>query len=319
MDKKLEKFLGEKLQKNINLAPYTTTQVGGTAKYFYVSQNVDELIEVLKIVTVAKIPYLVLGGGSNTIFRDDVFPGIVIKNLTSNIEFNNNEVIVDSGVSLGMLFSQAREHHLGGYENLVGIPGTIGGAVFGNAGAFGGEIKDLIKEVKVFRNNLVEVLNREQCEFSYRESIFKQHPEWVILPVILNLKTIEGNSAEKMKDILNKRAGIYPKHPNPGCAFKNLKAEKFQLIFNQLTAEEINLLDKKYIDWQVIPVAWLVDKILKLKGIAIGGAKIAGEHAAFIVNYDNATASDFVDLINLVKTKARERFGIELEEEVRII
>lgn len=316
---KLKELLGKKLQRNINLAPYTTTRVGGVAEYFYVAKDLLELVEVLKIVTAENTRYLLLGGGSNTIFRDGVFHGLVIKNLTSNIEVKDKEIIADSGASLGTIFNQAKEHGLGGYENLVGIPGTIGGAVYGNAGAFGAEIKDLVKEVKIFKDGSIEVLNQEQCGFVYRESIFKQHPEWVILQVVLRFVPIEPISESKVKEILSKRAGIYPKYPNPGCMFKNLKGEKFRLVFDQLTVEEKKLLDNKYIDWQVIPVAWLMDNILKLKGTVIGGAKISEEHAAFIVNFNQAVAGDFVGLINLVKDKARERFGVDLEEEVRII
>lgn len=287
-----ERFPGIKFQEP--LKSYCTFNVGGRAEYFYQARNKEALLAVVQCAAEYGIPYFVFGGGSNVVFPDEGIKGLVVKNLTHKIEVRDTQIIAESGAVMAQVLVQALQHHLDGLEELIGLPGTIGGAVRGNAGAYKTEIKDVLKEITFFDPKRGKVrLPASAFEFSYRESAFKRHPDWVILEVVLQLKHATDDRAHKtVKEILANRQGKQPGGYNTGSFFKNPSSD--------MTA------------------GFLIDQC-GLKGTRIGDAQISPVHANFFMNIGNATAKDILALRDLAKAKVKEKFGIELEEEVMII
>jgi len=263
-------------QKNVLLKNYTTFKIGGPARYFFEAKNKAEIIKAIKEAQRLKIPIFILGGGSKILFKDSGFPGLVLRIISE---------------SLGKLVVDSLKNGLTGLEWAVGIPGTLAGAVHNNSGAFGHSISESIKSVETINiNNLkIKKYSNKQCQFAYRESIFKNNNE-VILKV--ELKKLKKGQRQKslamMKEYLARRRERIPILPSAGSIFKNPKP---------LAAGE------------------LIEKC-GLKGKAIGGAKISEEHANIFVNFNQAHAKDVVALINLVKKQVQKKFGINLEEEI---
>ena len=186
------------IQENIPLAPLTTFQIGGSAKYFVQVESDEDLREVLAWAYEKDVKFSLLSGGSNILVSDDGFDGLIIHIVSSTFSFAGTELAADAGVNLLTLIYASADKGLGGWESLAGIPGTIGGAIRGNAGAFGTEIKDFAHKVRALNTNTGEVrefINAE-CAFSYRESFFKLHPEWIITRVfveLLQVKPVESH------------------------------------------------------------------------------------------------------------------------------
>jgi len=282
------KKLGLKVKTNEPLAKYTTFKIGGPADFFVEVEKEEELVKLLRLLKVLKLPYFVLGGGSNLLVADEGFRGIVIKIANYELRITNCKIIAGAGVSLGKLVELAAENSLAGLEFAVGIPGTVGGAVRGNAGAWQQAIGDKVKRVKVVTpEGEIKWIDSSDCQFAYRQSRFKKTKE-IIWEVELELE--KGNKKEiqeKIKENLAKRAS-QPKEPSAGCIFVNPKP---------FAAGE------------------LIDKC-GLKGKRIGDAQISPKHANFIINLDKAKAAEVVRLIKLIKEKVKEKFGIDLEEEI---
>lgn len=310
----LDKINGIKF--NELLAPYTTFKIGGPAKYFLESEDIEEIKRALQAAKEENLPVFVLGGGSNILVSDEGFAGLVIKLNLSNLEISGEKITVGAGVILGRLVAQSINQGLSGLEWAVGIPGTVGGAVRGNAGAWRREIKELVEKVRVLRDGKEIVLENKDCDFKYRHSIFKTNQD-IILEIILKLK--KGNKEEvrkRMREYLEKRGGSQDSScPSPGCMFKNIKIEN-------LSAEEWAEIKEKiprdFRDKGAIPAAWLIEEC-GLKGKTIGGARISERHANFIINKENAAAKDVFTLISLIRQKVLDKFGLNLEEEVQLI
>ena len=279
------------ISENIHIHRYTTMGVGGTVKYYAEPESVEELSYLLKWSLDKDIPYFVLGGGSDVIFADREFSLLVIN--TKNFryfEFEDTGVSTGAGMNLNKLIRECAMQGLSGLENLYGIPGTIGGAISKNAGAYGVEIKDSVKSAKILEDEgNLKTLTRDELGLSYRESAF----EGVLVEVSFTLQ--EGNPDEiqdKMIDIIKKRNLTQPRGKTSGCIFKNPEPE--------------------------LSAGYLLDKA-GLKGFRIGGAMFSDIHANFIVNTGNAAADDIFNLIDEGKRRVYEKFGIKLEEEVVII
>jgi UDP-N-acetylmuramate dehydrogenase len=255
-----------------------------------------------------------LGGGSNILFSDKGYNGLIIKINNKKIEFKNNNIICGGGVLFFKLVFAAKEKSLSGLEWAAGIPGTVGGAIFGNAGAFDGEIKDSIKEVIAFdtKNLKEKKFNNKECKFSYRNSIFKKTKKYIIISGVFALK--KGNkkeiSAEIKKNILYRKNNHPLEHPSAGSIFKNQKInEKIKKLFKKFPDL------KQFEEKKEIPAAYLIYRC-NLKGKKIGKAKISEKHTNFIINVGNAKAEDVISLINLVKKKVKNKFNIDLKEEI---
>ncbi|MBU1131823.1 UDP-N-acetylmuramate dehydrogenase [Patescibacteria group bacterium] len=304
---------GIQVLKNEPMKNHTTFKIGGPAKFFVAVNNKQDLFKCLTAVREENIPYFILGWGSNVLVSDKGLDGLVIKLIDGDLEFSGNSVSAFAGHILGNLVRSALKKNLGGLEFAANIPGTIGGAVRGNAGAYGRSVGDFVHEVEVLEVSPSAInlkkLSREDCDFSYRESIFKKNNNWVVSEVILKLEPAGGESqalAEIQKEAESRNARQPLKFPSAGSTFKNV-------IY---TADL-----EKYKDWAVkgkIPAAKFIEEA-GLKGMKIGGAMVSDVHANFIVNSDNASADDIVQLISLVKTKVRDEFNVQLQEEIQYL
>ena len=314
---KLKKELSGNLKENEILADYTTFKIGGPARYFYTAKEDKDFIKAIKLANKLNVPYFILGNGSNILVADQGFDGLVIK-MKNGISFCDFKIIKDkiiagAGVKLSMLTQASANAGLKGIEWASGIPGTIGGAVRGNAGAFDGQMADIVEKVIVLYDNERKILRKDELYFSYRNSIFKKNKKYVILSIGLKLE--KGNKKdikEKIKRILEKRHKIStPQYPTAGCVFKNpiVKDKKIINEFEKDTGKK---------SFNKIPAGYLIDR-LDLKGKKIGNAVIGGKNANFILNTGNAAAKDVIMLISYIKQKVRENYHIQLEEEIELV
>jgi UDP-N-acetylmuramate dehydrogenase len=283
-----------RLKENVLLSEYSTFRIGGPARYLIEVDNAEDLKKVIQKALELNWQFIVIGGGSNILFSSKGYNGLVIVFKSNNtFSINDNLIEVDASVSLNYLINKLNNYT--GLEWAVGIPGTVAGAINGNAGAFGGEMSELIKQVKVLEvkdNQIIEKnFSKEDCKFSYRNSIFKNNSNLIIASAILELKKdSEENVKQKIKNNLSKRMSKQPKGFSIGSIFKN--GEDF-------SAGE------------------LIEKA-GLKGLQIGDAKISDEHANFIINLGEATSDDVLELIKIIKKEVKEKFSIDLEEEIKI-
>ncbi len=306
-----------KILQNIPLKNYTTFKIGGPAKFFVAVKKEEELKEALGWAKENGQPVFILGSGSNILISDVGFAGLVIKMENKDFSATGEKVLAGAGIILSDLIEKCRQKNLMGLENLAGIPGTLGGAMRGNAGAWGEEIGKLIASVAYFDQNFnYKKLNHAECQFSYRQSIFKTKPDFIIWQVELNLKFGEAAAIqEKVKEILAQRYKNQPTKPSAGCVFKNIKGEKFKDFLKN--NPNIKLPDKFLVN-QALPAAWLIEEC-DLKGQKIGDAQISEKHANFIINLGQATADNIIKLISLMKSRVRDKFEVQLEEEIQLV
>ena len=287
----------ENLYYDEPMAKHTSFKIGGPADVFIKVDNIEELKEILDLSKKNQIPLTIIGNGSNLLVTDKGIRGITAKLNLKDIEIkneNNKQIIkVEAGVPVGLLAQKLLKEEITGFEELSGIPGTIGGAVIMNAGAHGKELKDILKKVTAmdYNGNIHEFTN-EECLFSYRNSRF-QKEKYIILQATLELE--KGNSTEikeKKDEYMQFRKEKQPiEYPNAGSTFK--RGEDF------VTAK-------------------LIDEA-GLKGYKVGGAQVSEKHAGFIVNVDNATAKDVIELTDYIKEKIEEKFGKKINLEIQII
>lgn len=295
----LEKIISkDKIKQNEPMKEHTSLKIGGPAEIFVRVSSVEELKEILKLCKTNKIPLTIVGNGSNILVLDKGIKGIVIKTNLKEIKIKNKEnenieITVDDGVQLGFLAQKLLKEEITGFEELSGIPGTIGGAIVMNAGAHGKEMKDIVTEITAIDySGNIHIFTNEEAKFEYRNSIFSTG-EYIILQVKLLLK--KGNKEEiklKMNEYAQYRKEKQPiEYPSAGSTFK--RGTDF------VTAK-------------------LIDEA-GLKGYSIGGAKVSEKHAGFIINTGNATAKDIIELIKYVQDKVYEKFGKKIELEIKIL
>ena len=298
---------------NFPLKDITTLGIGGLARK-YVSVTKDrQLIDAIKYSNEYRIPYLVIGGGSNLLISDEGIDRLVIKNDTEGIEKIVRVLKVKSGTMLQHLVDYSIGNNLSGLQKLTGIPGTVGGAVFGNAGAYGQTISDYLREVKVLNTDgEVIILDKEECEFSYRDSVFKRNG-YIILEITFKLDVGNLNSLRKEADeILEKRLIKYPKGIKcPGSFFKNLLAD-------ELPKEILDKIPNEKIVFGKVPAGSLLEEV-GAKGDKLGDIEIADYHANLFINKGSGTAKDFYELAKKYALLIKEKYGITLEPEVQLI
>lgn len=299
---------------NYPLKDITTLGIGGAARLFVIVKSLSELMEAVQYARQNNFPYLVIGGGSNLLVSDEGVNKLVIKNVVEGITKVVRVLKVKSGTPLQNLVDHSIAHNLSGLHKLNGIPGTVGGAVFGNAGAFGQTISDFIREVICLNPITGEtiVLQKDECGFDYRDSIFKKN-SLIILEVIFKLDTGESKDLRKEADgIFAKRLIKYPLGIKcPGSFFKNLIAEK-------LPKEILRKIPKKKIVFVKIPAGSLLEMV-GAKGDRLGDIEITNYHANLFVNKGHGKASDFYTLAQKYAQKVKNKFGITLEPEVQLI
>ena len=302
-----------KIQKNILLSKYTSFKIGGAAKYFCVVENSDEIKEALEFAEKNKLNIFILGGGSNLLISDEGFDGLVVQIMNYELRIKNNKILVGSGLPLAKLVSESVKNSLTGLEWAAGIPGTVGGAIVNNAGAFGKCMGDIVESVEILETGK---LNSKECRFSYRSSVFKEEKKYIILNAVLKLE--KGNEAESRKmilEILKSRKEKQPlEYPSVGSVFKNSVVDDNHLVKLKKEFPELSKIVKN----NTIPAGWLIEE-LGFKGKKIGGAMISEKHCNFIMNTGNAKAEDVVILTSLIKQKVRNNFGIQLKEEIEYI
>lgn len=289
------------IKQNEPLAKYCTYKIGGPALCLLEASSEEEVMASLEVVLANNYRFFILGGGSNILFSDSGFPGMVIKMQNDFIEAqdagDNSRLIVGAGTPLAKLVNFCRDNSLAGMEWAVGIPGTVGGAIRGNAGAFHQEIGNSVLEIRA-----IEVLEKSaaardfaknECRFSYRNSLFKQNKKLIIIYAVLQFAKGKLPDIEtEMRDYLSKKTTAQPlDHPSAGSVFLN-------------------------------PPGFFAGKLIEdcgLKGKIIGGAKVSEKHGNFIVNIGNASASDVLALIGEIKKTVKEKFDVDLREEIEII
>jgi len=282
-------------EKNIKLASHTTFKIGGPAKYFFKAKTKIELIGAIGESKKIKIPVFILGQGSNLLISDKGFDGLVIKVQNSKLEIKGLKIFAEAGVLLSKIVKESGEKGLSGLEWAGGIYGTVGGAVKGNAGAFGGEIKDVIEEVEVYdiKTEKIKIFKAKECCFKYRESIFKKRENLIIISALFKLKKGKKNKIKRnIKNYLDYRAKNHPLNfPSAGSVFKNPSKKSAGELIGKCG----------------------------LAGKTIGQAQISSKHSNFIINLGGAKAFDVLSLINLAKKEVKDEFGIELKEEIKYL
>lgn len=285
----LIKMLGpKKVRKNVSMSDYTSFKIGGPADLFYLAETEEELVRVVGEVRGIGVPYFILGNGSNILAGDGGYRGLIIKLSNCELKISENTITAGAGMQISFLLNKCMEESLIGLEFMAGIPGTVGGAVRGNAGAWQQNFGDKIQRVKILsENGEIKWIEQNECLFVYRGSRFKYNNEIILAAEIKMEKGEKKETEGQMKTYLEKRK-CQPKEPSAGCIFVNPKPRS--------TGE-------------------LIEKC-GLKGRQIGGAKISEMHANFIVNTGNAKAADVVALIDLVRNEVRSKFNVELKEEI---
>jgi len=321
-------------QENISLSRYSSYKIGGPARYFFEAKSIEEIIKAVNRARQMKLPVFILGGGTNILFSDEGFDGLILKPNIQFIKRENNILRVGSGVSITQLLNYSINKNLSGLEWAAGIPGTLGGAIRGNAGAFGGEMKDIIEEVISLdlskrQPKIIKRKNKE-CQFNYRHSIFKKTKKEIILEAKLVLKKGDKKLIEEtVQRNINYRLKNQPlDYPSAGSVFKNVPLTQINTDYKQINADNISVNQRTYQylsafpiktdPFPIIPAAYLISEA-GLKGVSFGGAMISPKHPNFIVNVLNATAHDVKTLILLAKNEVYKKFKIKLEEEIECL
>ena len=291
----LEKLNLGKIEKDISLSTLTTYKTGGIAKLVVYPNNINNLKQLLKLIHKHNIKYFILGKGSNTLFSDKEFNGVIIKlDKLNNFEIKETEIYVESGMILSKLVQASIKNELTGLEFAIGIPGTIGGAIYMNAGAYGSKMSNIVKSVIVLDEKLqIEEIPLEKLKFDYRYSIFQANKN--LICVAANIKLEHGNHdeiASKIKENLLKRKNSQPlEYPSAGSVFRNPEGNYAGKIIEELG----------------------------LNGKNIGGAEISTKHANFIINKNNASSSDILNLIKLVQKEVKDKYKIDLKLEQQLV
>jgi UDP-N-acetylmuramate dehydrogenase len=289
--------IGKKIGQSIPLREHANFKVGGQADYFFAASSLPEFVQALRIARQHDIPFYVIGGGYNLLFDDGGFRGLIIKNCVRGIEKKGKANIeVLSGTPIRELLSFCVANDMEGFEFLAGIPGTMGGAVFGNAGAFDRAIGSFLTDALVLDKKGEKVhVDRDYFTFNYRQSRLRTNKDLLLRATFALRKGLRQDIENKITENLAKRE---KKHPPEGvaCAGSYFK--------NPVLA-----------DGKRIPAAYFLDKV-GAKDLCVGGAAVFSGHANFIINKQEATTEDILNLARELKNRVKQKFGIELEEEV---
>ena len=276
---------------------HSTLGIGGNADFFARIDNLDELIKAVEFSRDEDLPVFVIGRGSNILFADNGFRGLVLKmNLKKLCHFMpEGKFWVEAGALISTLVDSGAKIGFTGFENFAGLPGTVGGAIYGNAGCFGSEFWERVEAVKFFDGEDFQEFKplNHPAPYSYRYSIFKDYSNWIMISARLKIEEADSRQvAKRVKEVVEQRAGKQPEAKNIGCIFKNPLR-----------------------DGKMVSAGKLIDET-GLKGFRVGNAWISHIHANFFENLGGAKASDFLELIKIVRGKIYSKFGVVLEEEI---
>lgn len=289
--KEIKKEEYGKVLTDVSLKEYTTYKVGGLAKIMVFPKSVDDLVRLIKKLKSQDVPYMILGKGSNVLFSDKVYNGVIIKlDALDKIEWKGNKVTVGAGVSLMKLALMSIRKGLSGLEFATGIPGSIGGAVYMNAGAYKSDMGYVVTSVKVLTPNLriINMVNKEM-DFHYRTSFLKENPGYICLEATIKLKPGNKEEIEELvQERKKRRVETQPlEYPSAGSVFRNPEG-----LFAGKLIEDLGY-----------------------KGLIKGGAMVSDKHANFIINHNQAKASDIKDLIDFIQEEVKDKYNIDLKVE----
>jgi UDP-N-acetylmuramate dehydrogenase len=331
------------VQENIALAPYTTFKLGGPARYFVPVKTAGELTEALAFAKEKSLSVFVLGGGSNVLISEGGFDGLVIKiEIKNGLTVDETSVAASAGENWDELVAFCAQRGLWGIENLSGIPGTIGGAVVQNIGAYGAVLSQVLTLVAVYdtRDEQVKMLPVAECKFGYRGSIFKQEEgRYIVLAATLRLSSLptpnisykdlharfqgQTPTLKEIRDaVLEIRKAKFPDllvEGTAGSFFKNPIMSQADAAFLQEKYPEMPIFHMPETDGVKVPLAWLLDNALHLKGYAVDGARLFEKQALVIAATRKASANDVKKLATFVQEKVFEELKIKIEPEVKII
>ncbi|NLH64409.1 MAG: UDP-N-acetylmuramate dehydrogenase [Erysipelotrichaceae bacterium] len=277
---------------DLSLAKMTTLQIGGKAAYTVYPETDVALDMIIRLLKEKNVPYKVIGKGSDLLCSDHDFKGAVIKldRYFNDVIINDDVITAQAGESIIALAIDAAKHGLSGLEFAAGIPATVGGTVYMNAGAYRSCMADIIKEVFVYRDGKLEWMPAEKCEFSYRTSIFQKHQDWIILAVRLQMQPKDTEEIQALiENRRMRRMASQPlNQPSCGSVFRN--------------PEGMN--------------AWELIEGIGYRGHRHGGAEVSSKHCNFIVNADHATAAEYIALVEEIQQKVKEKYGVELKTEM---
>lgn len=297
---------------NAALDRYTRFEIGGPARALLDADDESALAQACDAIAGRDWPCAVIGGGSNLIVSDSGFPGAVLRYTRRSIDFDGATVRVGAGAVLQDLVDGSIARGLRGLETMTGIPGWAGGAIYGNAGAYGHSIQERVEAVRFFDGREFRELGNAECDFRYRESVFKRRKDWIIVSVVLRLEESAEDLRAAADSILKIRNAKYPSTMRcAGSIFKNLLAD-------DLPAEVRKRVPRDLIREGKVPSAYFLEQA-GAKGLTDGAIRVADYHANLIYNTGRGTACQLRTMICELKRRVRERFGIELEEEVQYI
>ena len=302
------------IKVNEPLSGHTRFGIGGAADLLVIARRAESFMRALGCARATGLPWVVIGGGTNLIVSDDGFRGVVLKFAAGGIAISNDgSVVAEGGAVLQNLVDRTIAAGWKGLETMTGIPGWVGAAVYGNAGAYGHSIAERVQQVSFFDDAGVRQFTNSECDFRYRESIFKREKNWIILNCSLQLEQADPAQLKNIgDDILRIRNEKYP--PTMKCAgsiFKNF-------LFADLSARVQEMLPAKVVREGKVPSAWFLEQA-GAKGMRVGDIQVASYHANLIYNDGNGTARDLVTVIRNLKKRIADRFGIPLEEEVQYV
>lgn len=316
-----------RMEENVSLKNFSSFRIGGLAKYLLRTSDAKELKKAIEKSIELHLPFYILGKGSNTLISDKGFDGLIIvyavKDLSREkfqLEKEKSEdgsyfIKIDATVPFSYIVNELQDFT--GLEWAIGIPGVLGGAVNGNAGAFNQSISNSVHTVSAIDASGNKVKEREfsnkECQFGYRTSIFKNNHDLIATSVVLRLEKADKKEVRKtIDDNLLKRKEKLPQGFSVGSIFKNYNGSISESLLKSFPG--LNDFSKK----GIIPAGFLIDKC-NLKEKTIGGAKISSQHANVIINFNNAKAEDVIELINLIKKSVKEKFSIDLKEEIQFL
>lgn len=302
------------IQEDVDLAGYNTYALPGRAAYLAEVESADELREAWEFAQRRRLSLAALGSGSNVIVDESGYRGLVVINrIRLLVHLPGDRVAMGAGTELQELMRFTEREGLSGVERLAGIPGTVGGAIYGNAGAFGVQVGDLLEEVSFLdAGGELQAVGGEECRFSYRSSAFKRGElAGIIISAVIQLRTADPERVlRNVLDTLAAREGKHPAGASCGSFFKNIEAERLDPSLLQPIS-----------NWLIfgrIPAGRLIEEAGG-KGLRVGGAHVSEKHCNFLLNDGSATSADLKRLAQAIKARVRDRFGIELEEEVRYL
>jgi UDP-N-acetylmuramate dehydrogenase len=295
------------------LSRHTRFGIGGPAAVFVVAESEPAFAEALQVAQFSGAAYVVIGSGTNLIVSDQGFDGIVLRFAARTIDRVGATVRAEAGAELQALVDYCIDQGLRGLETMTGIPGSVGAAVYGNAGAYGHSIDERVQAVRFLDGRAVRSFTAAECQFHYRESVFKNHKDWIILSVELSMTPAATADLRRSADeIFKVRLAKYP--PTMKCAgsiFKNL-------ILSELPDSVRRQIPDRVVREGKAPSAYFLEEV-GAKGMRSGGIHVADYHANLIYNAGGGTAAELCELIVELKSRVRKQFGLQLEEEVQYV